>query len=105
MMTPEYFRELSQAGYNRIPVSRDVLADPKELAEHLMLIDLGRNDVGRICQTGSVEVTDQMAGYFPRRRHGGAWVRQSVIRQTNYSAVAPPRAACSTSALWRSIAG
>ncbi|MDQ7728366.1 anthranilate synthase component I [Halomonas sp. SpR8] len=38
----------------------DLLADPKELAEHLMLIDLGRNDVGRICQTGSVEVTDQM---------------------------------------------
>jgi anthranilate synthase component 1 len=38
----------------------DLLADPKELAEHLMLIDLGRNDVGRICQTGSVDVTDQM---------------------------------------------
>lgn len=38
----------------------ELLADPKELAEHLMLIDLGRNDVGRICQTGSVEVTDQM---------------------------------------------
>ena len=38
----------------------ELLADPKELAEHLMLIDLGRNDVGRISQTGSVEVTDQM---------------------------------------------
>ncbi len=38
----------------------ELLADPKELAEHLMLIDLGRNDVGRICKTGSVEVTDQM---------------------------------------------
>lgn len=38
----------------------ELLADPKELAEHLMLIDLGRNDVGKICQTGSVEVTDQM---------------------------------------------
>ena len=34
--------------------------DPKEIAEHLMLIDLGRNDVGRIAQTGSVQVTDQM---------------------------------------------
>ena len=38
----------------------ELLADPKELAEHLMLIDLGRNDVGRIAETGSVEVTDRM---------------------------------------------
>ncbi|MFY0991413.1 anthranilate synthase component I [Halomonas sp. C05BenzN] len=38
----------------------DLLADPKEVAEHLMLIDLGRNDVGRISETGSVKVTDQM---------------------------------------------
>lgn len=39
----------------------ELLADPKEVAEHLMLIDLGRNDLGRICETGSVEVTDRMA--------------------------------------------
>lgn len=39
---------------------RDLLADPKERAEHLMLIDLGRNDVGRVCQAGSVKVTEQM---------------------------------------------
>lgn len=38
----------------------DLLDDPKEIAEHLMLIDLGRNDVGRISETGSVKVTDQM---------------------------------------------
>ncbi len=38
----------------------ELLADPKEIAEHLMLIDLGRNDVGRIAQTGSVELTDSM---------------------------------------------
>jgi anthranilate synthase component 1 len=38
----------------------DLLGDPKELAEHLMLIDLGRNDVGRIAQTGSVELTEKM---------------------------------------------
>ena len=38
----------------------ELLADPKELAEHLMLIDLGRNDVGRIAETGSVELTDSM---------------------------------------------
>jgi len=39
----------------------DLLADPKELAEHLMLIDLGRNDVGRVAEVGSVAVTEQMA--------------------------------------------
>jgi anthranilate synthase component 1 len=38
----------------------ELLADPKELAEHLMLIDLGRNDVGRIAETGSVALTDRM---------------------------------------------
>jgi anthranilate synthase component 1 len=37
----------------------ELLADPKELAEHLMLIDLGRNDVGRVAETGSVEVTEK----------------------------------------------
>jgi len=38
----------------------ELLADPKELAEHLMLIDLGRNDAGRVCETGSVRLTDKM---------------------------------------------
>ncbi len=38
----------------------ELLADPKEIAEHLMLIDLGRNDVGRIAEVGSVELTDKM---------------------------------------------
>ena len=37
-----------------------LLADPKELAEHVMLIDLGRNDVGRVSKLGSVRVVDQM---------------------------------------------
>ena len=37
----------------------ELLADPKEIAEHLMLIDLGRNDVGRVSETGSVEVTER----------------------------------------------
>jgi len=41
-------------------LEKDLLADPKELAEHLMLIDLGRNDAGRVCQTGTVQVTDKM---------------------------------------------
>ena len=38
----------------------DLLADPKELAEHLMLIDLGRNDVGRIAEAGTVRLTEKM---------------------------------------------
>lgn len=41
-------------------LEQELLADPKECAEHLMLIDLGRNDVGRIADTGSVELTDKM---------------------------------------------
>ena len=38
----------------------ELLADPKELAEHLMLIDLGRNDTGRVAEIGSVKLTDKM---------------------------------------------
>ena len=38
----------------------ELLADPKEIAEHLMLIDLGRNDVGRIARIGSVKLSDKM---------------------------------------------
>ena len=40
-------------------LAQDLLADPKERAEHLMLLDLGRNDVGRVAKIGSVEVTDR----------------------------------------------
>jgi anthranilate synthase component 1 len=40
-------------------LAAELLADPKELAEHLMLLDLGRNDVGRVAKTGSVQVTEQ----------------------------------------------
>jgi len=36
----------------------ELLADPKELAEHIMLVDLGRNDLGRVCRAGSVKVTE-----------------------------------------------
>jgi anthranilate synthase component 1 len=39
---------------------QDLLADPKELAEHIMLVDLGRNDVGRVARGGSVEVSELM---------------------------------------------
>ncbi|HWX00659.1 anthranilate synthase component I [Collimonas sp.] len=41
-------------------LATELLADPKEIAEHVMLIDLARNDIGRIAETGSVKVTDQM---------------------------------------------
>jgi len=41
-------------------LEEDLLSDAKELAEHLMLIDLGRNDVGRVSATGSVKVTEKM---------------------------------------------
>lgn len=42
-------------------LAEELLADPKELAEHLMLLDLGRNDVGRVAKIGTVEVTEQMS--------------------------------------------
>ena len=38
----------------------ELLSDPKELAEHVMLLDLGRNDVGRVSQWGTVVVDEQM---------------------------------------------
>jgi len=41
-------------------LAEDLLSDPKELAEHLMLLDLGRNDVGRVAEIGTVTVTEQM---------------------------------------------
>lgn len=43
-----------------LAMEKDMLDDPKEIAEHLMLIDLGRNDTGRVSQTGTVKVTEQM---------------------------------------------
>ena len=42
-----------------LALEEELLTDPKEIAEHLMLIDLGRNDVGRVSETGSVEVTEK----------------------------------------------
>jgi anthranilate synthase component I len=39
-------------------IAQDLLADPKERAEHVMLVDLGRNDLGRVCEYGTIKVTD-----------------------------------------------
>jgi anthranilate synthase component 1 len=41
-------------------LERELLADPKEKAEHLMLVDLARNDIGRVCRPGTVRVTEYM---------------------------------------------
>ncbi len=41
-------------------LGEELLADPKERAEHVMLVDLGRNDLGRVCRTGTVKVTELM---------------------------------------------
>jgi anthranilate synthase component 1 len=43
-----------------LELEKDLLADPKERAEHIMLVDLGRNDVGRAAELGSVKVTEMM---------------------------------------------
>ena len=43
-----------------LALAEELLADPKECAEHVQLMDLGRNDIGRVSQTGSVNVTDNM---------------------------------------------
>ncbi len=43
-----------------LAIEEELLADPKERAEHIMLVDLGRNDVGRISRTGTVSLTDRM---------------------------------------------
>jgi anthranilate synthase component 1 len=44
-----------------LELENDLLADPKERAEHVMLVDLGRNDLGRVCDCGSVQVDELMA--------------------------------------------
>jgi anthranilate synthase component 1 len=53
-------RKRSSSVEEDIRLGEELLADPKERAEHLMLVDLGRNDLGRVCEAGSVEVVDFM---------------------------------------------
>jgi anthranilate synthase component 1 len=53
-------RKRGQTEEQDLALEKELLNDEKELAEHLMLIDLGRNDVGRIAEVGSVELTEQL---------------------------------------------
>lgn len=53
-------RRRSDSPEEDIALGEELLADPKERAEHLMLVDLGRNDIGRVCAPGTVEVVDFM---------------------------------------------
>jgi anthranilate synthase component 1 len=51
-------------------LAKDLLSDPKEKAEHIMLVDLGRNDIGRVCQKGTVQVSKFMdIEYFSHVMH------------------------------------
>jgi len=52
-------RKRGQTAAEDAALVEDLLSDPKEIAEHLMLLDLGRNDVGRIAKVGTVNVTEQ----------------------------------------------
>lgn len=60
--------------------AQDLLADDKEIAEHLMLIDLGRNDVGRICKEQTVKVTEQMIiEYYSHVMHISSNVEGEIL--------------------------
>lgn len=54
-------RPRGQSSQEDEALAAQLLADPKERAEHVMLVDLGRNDLGRVCNYGSVQVTERMA--------------------------------------------
>jgi anthranilate synthase component I len=97
-----------------VEMERDLLADPKERAEHVMLVDLARNDLGRVCEFGSVHVPEQML--VERYSHVMHIVSQVEGRlRPEYSAIdlvratfpagtvsgAPRSAPCRSSATWR----
>ena len=76
-------------------LEEDLLADPKERAEHIMLVDLGRNDVGRVAEVGSVEV-DQLMGIerYSHVMHIVSNIKAELARERrrwNSSAPAFPR--------------
>src|SRR5260370_3060042 len=63
-------------------LAAELLADPKERAEHLMLLDLGRNDVGRVAEIGTVKVTDQ---FFPEFYSHVIHIVSNVVRRLDPS--------------------
>lgn len=63
-------------------LAQELLADPKERAEHLMLLDLGRNDVGRVSKLGTVKVTDQ---YFIERYSHVMHIVSNVVGELDES--------------------
>ena len=73
-------------------LERDLLADHKEIAEHLMLIDLGRNDVGQISEPGSVELTDKMVV----ERYSHVMHIVSNVMATARKDISPMDALCAT---------
>jgi len=65
-------------------LEKELLADPKEIAEHLMLIDLGRNDIGRVCRVGSVEVSEMMVvERYSHVMHIASHVRGTIEEHKN----------------------
>ena len=63
-------------------LAEDLLSDPKERAEHLMLLDLGRNDVGRVSEIGSVEVKDQFViEHYSHVMHIASHVEGKIDKQ------------------------
>jgi anthranilate synthase component I len=63
-------------------LAAELLADPKERAEHLMLLDLGRNDVGRVAEIGSIKVTDQfILEYYSQVMHIVSNVEGKLAKQ------------------------
>ena len=54
-------RKRGRTAAEDLALERELLADEKERAEHIMLVDLERNDLGRICRSGSVQVSEMMA--------------------------------------------
>jgi anthranilate synthase component I len=52
-----------------LELEQDLQADPKEVAEHVMLVDLGRNDLGRVCENGTVEVDEKRKMVVERYSH------------------------------------
>ena len=63
-------------------LAAELLADPKERAEHLMLLDLGRNDVGRVAEIGSIKVTDQfILEYYSHVMHIVSNVEGKLVQE------------------------